>query len=334
MDVRSREILALVGGYEGRAGTLDRATQARRQPGSTFKPVVYSYAIHSRQFTPATLVDPNPDAFEGGYRPNNFEGWRGHDPLRLREALANSVNVVAVRVLHDVGPPNVVAWAQALGIESPMKPDLSLALGSYEVRPIELVGAYATFAAGGEYAQPHLVLRIVGPDGKDVPLPELPPTRRVLDEAEAYLTTSMLTSVIDHGTAARAKSLGRPLAGKTGTSNGPKDTWFAGYSTEIAAVTWIGFDDGHTLGPAEQGGLTALPAWISFMKVATEGKPRVDFPRPPGTATVTIDQRTGELPYPDDPDVLDEVFLAGTEPTAIAQPPPPDDAGAPETAAP
>ncbi|HEX3344605.1 MAG TPA: transglycosylase domain-containing protein, partial [Polyangiaceae bacterium] len=226
LDVRTRQILALVGSYEGQPGALDRATQSRRQPGSTFKPVIYSYALHSRRFTPATLVDPTPDVFEGGYRPSNFEGWQGHDPLRLREALANSVNVVAVRVLHDVGPASVVPWAQALGVESPMKPDLSLALGSYEVHPLELAGAYATFAAGGTYEEPRLVTRIVGPDGKEVPLPETVPARRVLDPAEAYVVTSMLESVVDHGTAARARSLGRPLAGKTGTSNGPKDTRF------------------------------------------------------------------------------------------------------------
>lgn len=332
LDVRTREILALVGSYEGQAGALDRATQSRRQPGSTFKPIVYSYALHSRRFTPATLVDPNADVFEGGYRPSNFEGWKGHDPLRLREALANSVNVAAVRVIADVGPANVVSWAQALGIASPMKPDLSLALGSYEVRPIELAGAYATFAAGGTYEEPRLVVRIVGPDGKELALPDPPPARRVLDDAEAYVVTNMLTSVIDHGTAVRAKALGRPLAGKTGTSNGPKDTWFAGYSADIAAVVWVGFDDGKLLGASEQGAVTALPAWMSFMKVAHEGRPRADFPRPPGVTTVTIDQRTGALPYPDDPDVLDEVFLAGTEPTATAEPPPPDDAGAPDAA--
>jgi penicillin-binding protein 1A len=332
IDVRTREILALVGSYEGQAGALDRATQSRRQPGSTFKPIVYSYAIHSRRVTAATLVDPNADVFEGGYHPSNFEGYKGHDPLRLREALANSVNVAAVRVIADVGPANVVSWAQALGIESPMKPDLSLALGSYEVRPLELAGAYATFAAGGVYEEPHLVLRVVGPDGKDVALPQRPPARRVLDDAEAYVVTNMLTSVIDHGTGARAKALGRPLAGKTGTSNGPKDTWFAGYSADVAAVVWVGFDDGRLLGSAEQGAVTALPAWMSFMKVAHEGRPRVDFPRPPGVSTVTIDQRTGALPYPDDPDVLDEVFLAGTEPSATAAPPPPDDAGAPDAA--
>jgi penicillin-binding protein 1A len=337
IDVRTRQILALVGSYEGQAGALDRATQSRRQPGSTFKPVVYSYALHSRRFTPATLVDPTPDVFEGGYHPSNFEGWRGHDLLRLREALANSVNVVAVRVLRDVGPPNVVEWAHSLGIESPMKPDLSLALGSYEVHPMELAGAYTTFAAGGSYEEPRLVLRIVGPDGKDVPLPEPSPPRRVLDDAEAYVVTNMLTSVIDHGTAVRAKSLGRPLAGKTGTSNGPKDTWFAGYSADVAAVTWIGYDDGRVLGSGEQGAVTALPAWMAFMKVAHEGRPRVEFSRPPGVVTVAIDGRTGQLPYLDDPDVLDEVFLAGTEPTATAEPPPPstDDAGdAPDAASP
>jgi penicillin-binding protein 1A len=321
LDVRTRQILAVVGSYEGQPGALDRATQSRRQPGSTFKPVVYSYALHSHRFTPATLVDPTPGVFEGGYRPSNFEGWQGHDLLRLREALAHSVNVVSVRVLSDVGPPGVVAWAQALGIESPMKPDLSLALGSYEVRPLELAGAYATFAAGGTYEEPRLVTRIVGPDGKDVPLPEPTPPRRVLDPAEAYVMTSMLTSVIDHGTAARAKALGRPLAGKTGTSNGPKDTWFAGYSTDVTAVVWIGYDDGRVLGGAEQGAVTALPAWMDLMKAATDGKPRVDFSRPPGVVTVAIDTHTGELPYPDDPEVMDEVFLAGTEPVETAAPP-------------
>jgi penicillin-binding protein 1A len=334
VDVRTREVLALVGSYEGVAGSLDRATQSKRQPGSTFKPIVYSYALHSRRYTPATLVDPTPDVFEGGYRPSNFEGWQKHDPLRLREALANSVNVVAVRVLRDVGAANVVAWAGALGIESAMKPDLSLALGSYELRPIELVGAYATFAAGGVYEEPTLVTRIVGPDGKDLPLPPRAPQRRVLDEAEAYVMTSMLTSVVDHGTAARAKTLGRPLAGKTGTSNGPKDTWFAGYSTDIAATVWIGYDDGHLLGSSEQGAITALPAWMAFMKAAHEGKPRVDFSRPAGISDVTVDRRTGQLPYPDDDDVMSEVFLVGTEPATTAAPAPPPssatDAGAVE----
>jgi penicillin-binding protein 1A len=231
LDVRTRQVLALVGNYEAASGGLDRATQSHRQPGSTFKPIVYSYAIHSRRYTPATLVDVTPTTFADGYHPANYEGWSNTDPLRLREALANSVNVVAVRVLDDVGPANVVEWAQSLGIRSTMKPDLSLALGSYEVEPIELAGAYATFASGGEYDEPRLVTRIVGPDGKEVALPPLPPPRRVLDEAESYVVTSLLQSVIDHGTGQRAKELHRPVAGKTGTSNLSKDPWFAGYTT-------------------------------------------------------------------------------------------------------
>ena len=324
VDVRTRQILALVGNYEASPGGLDRATVSRRQPGSTFKPIVYSYAIHSRRYTPATLVDVNPETFAGGYRPSNFEGWTGHEPLRLREALANSVNVVAVRVLDDVGPGNVVPWAQALGISSTLKPDLSLALGSYEVSPVDLCAAYTTFAAGGMYETPRLVTRIVGPDGKDVELKALAPSHRVLDESEAYVVTSMLSSVVDHGTGAKARELKRPLAGKTGTSNLSKDTWFAGYSTEVAACTWVGYDDGRPLGGAETGGGTALPAWIGFMKVAHENKPPSEFPRAAGVVTVSIDKHSGKLAYPDDPDAIDEVFLAGTEPTDVSEPYVPD----------
>ncbi len=324
VDARSRQVLALVGSYEAVSGGLDRATQSRRQPGSTFKPVVYSYALHSRRFTPSSLVDVRPAAFEGGYRPANYEGWTASDPLRLREALANSVNVVAVRVLTEVGPANVVEWGHALGIRSTLKPDLSLALGSYELLPMELCGAYATFAAGGTYEEPTLITSIVGPDGKEVSLDPPVPPRRVLDPAEAYIITSMLTSVIDHGTGASAKRLGRPLAGKTGTSNASKDTWFAGYSTDLAAVVWVGYDDGKPLGSQETGASAALPAWMAFMKEATEKRPASEFPRPPGVTTVTIDTHTGLLPPPGDPDTMEEVFLDGTQPTTTDLP----DAGA------
>jgi penicillin-binding protein 1A len=324
IDARSRQVLALVGSYEGTSGGLDRATQSRRQPGSTFKPIVYSYAIHSRRFTPSSLVDVRPAAFEGGYKPANYEGWTATDPLRLREALASSVNVVAVRVLADVGPANVVEWGHALGIRSVMKPDLSLALGSYEVLPIELCGAYATFSAGGVYEEPKIITSIVGPDGKDVPLDPPVPPHPVLEPAEAYVTTSLLTSVIDHGTGAQAKRLGRPLAGKTGTSNFSKDTWFAGYSPDLTAVVWVGYDDGKPLGGAETGATAALPAWIAFMKEATSERPKAEFPRPPGVVTSLIDTHTGLLPPPGDPDTMEEVFLEGTQPTTTELP----DAGA------
>jgi penicillin-binding protein 1A len=330
LDVRTRHVLALVGSYEALSGGLDRATQSRRQPGSTFKPIVYSYALHARRYTPASLVDVQPTVFAGGYKPSNYEGWRGEDPLRLRDALANSVNIAAVRVLEDVGPANVVDWAKALGIRSTLKPDLSLALGSYEVQPIELAGAYATFAAGGMHEEPRIVTRIVGPDGEDVELEPPPPPHRVLEPAESYVTTSMLESVVQRGTGARAKAVGRPLAGKTGTSNEAKDTWFAGYSTEIAAVVWVGYDDNKPLGGGETGGSTALPAWVQLMKAAHENKPRAEFPKPPGVVTVAIDPASGKLAPPGYEAAIDEVFLEGTEPTETAEIPEPEAVLSPE----
>ena len=201
------------------------------------------------------------------------------------------------------------------------------------MRPIELAGAYATFAAGGTYEEPRLVTRIVGPDGKDVPLPDPPPPRRVLDDAEAYVVTNMLTSVIDHGTAARAKSLGPPARRQDGDVERPE-----GHVVRRVLRGHRGRHVGRLRRRASarrrRAGRGHRAAGVD---VVHEGRARRHAPRrlpdgPPGVTTVTIDQRTGELPYPDDPDVLDEVFLAGTEPTATAEPPPPDDAGVPDAA--
>jgi penicillin-binding protein 1A len=319
LDVRTREVLALVGSEEALSGGLDRATSAHRQPGSSFKPFVYSYGLYSRRFTPASMLDTDPGTLNG-YRPSNFEDSDGTAPMRLREALAHSVNVAAVHVLEEVGPANVVAWANALGIQSKLGPDLSLALGSYEVTPWEMAVAYATFASGGIYQPPVLVTRIVGPDGAEIPLPARPPARRALGEAEAYLTTSLLTSVIDHGTGAAARALGRPVAGKTGTSNQAKDAWFVGYSTDIVCATWTGYDDGRSLGAREQGATAALPAWVGFMKAAHEKRPVTEFPRPSGIVPVRIDPKNGLRAYDGEDDGMDELFLQGTEPAEISVP--------------
>ncbi|HMJ50768.1 MAG TPA: PBP1A family penicillin-binding protein [Polyangiaceae bacterium] len=321
LDVRTHEVLALIGSYEGASGALDRATQAHRQPGSSFKPFVYGYALSSRRFTPASLLETSPGSLIG-YRPSNFEDSEGIAPTRLREALAHSVNVSAVHVLEDVGPANVVTWAAALGIQSKLGADLSLALGSYEVTPYEMATAFATLASGGIYEAPVLVTRIAGPDGKELPLPPRPPSRRVIGEAEAYLTTSVLMSVVDHGTAASARSLRRPVAGKTGTSNQAKDTWFVGYSADIVCATWTGYDDGRPLGGREQGATTALPAWIAFMRDAHEKRPATEFPRPAGLVALRIDPRTGLLAYDGEDDAIEELFLQGTEPQTVSTPSP------------
>ncbi|HEX6764516.1 MAG TPA: PBP1A family penicillin-binding protein [Polyangiaceae bacterium] len=324
IDVRTREIRALVGSYDAVMGSLDRATHARRQPGSAFKPFVYSYALSSRRFTPASvLVLPNkpekgrPDAGAPTPAPPTRS-------ISLRLAIAKSDNDAATKLLEAVGAPNVVGWARALGIDSELRPTPSLALGAYEVTPLEITNAFATFASGGELEPPKLVLSILAPGGKELPLPAAPPRRRVMSEEEAYLTTSLLRSVVENGTGQRAKALGRPVAGKTGTTNEAKDAWFVGYSTELVAGVWVGYDDPVPLGWGEAGSATALPAWLAFMKTAHEGHPSTDFPRPGSIAVVTVDPATGLLAYSGQTDSIEEEFLEGTAPSEVSVP----DAGA------
>ena len=319
IDPRSRDVLALIGGYDEGPG-FDRATQAVRQPGSTFKPFVYGTALRSRRYTAATIVVDAPGVYDD-WQPGNYETWSFQGEIRLREALAGSINQVAVRVMEDVTPPEVVTFAQQLGITTELEPSLALALGASDVRPIELVNAYATFAAGGRWEPSRMITRIVGPDGRDVPLPPREAPRDVMTPAEAYVLTSMLTSVVDHGTARRARELRRPLAGKTGTSNEVRDAWFCGYSPEVVAGVWVGFDDRRPLGRRESGARSALPIWIDVMRTAHEGRPRVDFPMPSGVSTARIDPATGLLAYEGREDAIDEVFLDGTVPTEMAQAP-------------
>lgn len=316
IDPRTRDVLALVGGYDDGPG-FDRATQAVRQPGSTFKPFVYAAALRSRRYTPATLVLDAPGVYDD-WRPSNYETWTFEGQLRLRDGLARSINQVAVRVMEDVTPPEVVQLAEACGIGTPLDPTLALALGASDVRPLELVNAYATFAAGGRFAPPRIITRIVGPDGSEIPLPEAAAPRDVMTAAEAYVLTSMLTSVVESGTARRARALRRPLAGKTGTSNDARDAWFVGYSPELVAGVWVGFDDRRPLGRRESGAQSALPIWIDLMRVATEGRPRVGFPVPSGVTTARIDPASGLLAYEGQSDAIDEVFLDGTVPTEVA----------------
>jgi penicillin-binding protein 1A len=327
IDVRTREIRALVGSYDAIMGGLDRATRARRQPGSAFKPFVYSYALSSRRFSAASVLTlpnhpdkahPAPDA--GPIAPTRT--------IALRAAIAKSDNDAATKLLAEVGAPNVVTWAHALGIEAELRPTPSLALGAYEVTPLEITNAFVTFANGGEFEPPRLILSILAPGGKELPLPAKPPRRRVMSPEEAYLTTSLLKSVVEGGTGQRAKALGRPVAGKTGTTNEAKDAWFVGYSTELVAGVWVGYDDPIPLGWGEAGSATALPVWLSFMKTAHGGHPATDFPRPGSIAVVSVDPATGLLAYPGESDAVDEEFLDGTAPTEVSV----ADAGTPNIA--
>jgi penicillin-binding protein 1A len=244
--------------------------------------------------------------------------------ISVREAIARSDNAAAEHLLEAAGAANVVQWARAAGIESELAPTRSLALGAYEVTPLEITNAYATFASGGSYAPPILISKIMSSDRGEVPLPPRPPARRVMDPDEAYLVTSLLRGVVESGTGRRARSLGRPVAGKTGTTNRAKDAWFVGYSTELVVAVWVGYDDALPLGSGEQGAVTALPAWIEFMKGAHGKHPPTAFSRPSSVLLVKIDPATGQLPYEGQEDSVEEEFLRGTVPTETAEP----DAGA------
>lgn len=319
VDPRTREVRAMVGGYETIAG-FNRAVQALRQPGSTFKPVVYAAAIKTRRFTPATIVLDAPGAYEK-YKPSNYETWNYEGAVRLRYGLAHSINSVAVRVIDELGPPTVVEFARQLGISSPLDPSLALALGASEVRLTELTNAYATFAAGGRYAPLSFIRRITGPDGHEVKLSGQEPARDVMTPAEAYVVTSLLTSVIEEGTGTKAKLLGRPVAGKTGTSNQARDAWFAGYSPSTVAGVWVGYDDHRPLGNKESGTKSALPIWVDVMRAAHGKSPPEPFAVPSGVVSARIDPASGMLAYEGQPNAVDDVFLEGTLPTQTALPP-------------
>ncbi|MBW2522660.1 MAG: penicillin-binding protein, partial [Deltaproteobacteria bacterium] len=246
-------------------------------------------------------------------------------PLRLRQALARSVNRAATWALGELGAEEVVRWARSLGVRSKLAATESLALGAYELTPRELAEVYGTFAADGVHQAPLLIRRVVGPDGGEVALPERPPPRRVLEPAEAYVVTSLLTSVVQEGTGRRARALERSIAGKTGTSNAARDAWFAGYSTDIVCVVWTGFDDAVPLGARESGATAALPAFVDFMQKAHESREPQRFTVPSGVARVAIDPVSGLLAYEGQTDSVHEVFVEGTEPSEEADVP---DAGA------
>lgn len=319
IEPRSRDVLALVGGYAAKSG-FNRATQAIRQPGSTFKPIVYARAIQSRQFTAASLVVDAPAVYDE-WKPQNYEEWNYQGTVRLREALARSINMVAIRVVEDIGVQEVAEFARLDGITTKLEEDMALALGASGVKPIELTNAYGTFAAGGRWEPARLVTRIVAPDGTQVPLESREPARDVMAPSEAYVITSMLQSVVREGTGSPAQRLERAVAGKTGTSNAARDAWFVGYSPTVVAGVWVGFDDQRSLGRRETGTRTALPIWIDVMNAADETPKDTDFAMPSGLITARIDPSSGLLAYEGQVDAIEEVFLLGTAPVEVARPP-------------
>ena len=319
VDAPSGEVLALVGGYTHRVADFNRAVAARRQPGSSFKPFVYGAALASRAFTAATIVEDSPEIYEK-WRPTNFrvDVYRG--PIRVREALTHSVNTVAIKLLDAVGFDAVESFARAAGIESELAHNLSLALGTSEVTPFELARAYTTLARKGSRLRLRPILEIVIPGAE--PLRFEPEAEQTLDEGVVFILTSMMRSVVEAGTGRKARALGRPVAGKTGTSAQNRDAWFAGFTPRHVAVAWVGFDTPRPLGRGETGGRAALPAWLAAMKAAEADTPPQDFVPPPGVEVRVIDPASGLLVPPQgwEGPTLEEYFLPGTAPVEEAAP--------------
>jgi penicillin-binding protein 1A len=313
IDPTTRKVLAMVGGFDTRIGDFNRASQGRRQPGSSFKPFVFAAAVDGGQFTAASVVNDAPEVYDL-WKPENYKKGHFEGPVRLRPALARSINTVAIRVMHDVGPAKVVELAHAMGIGSELPPTLSLALGSGEVSPLELTNAFATFAAGGRFAPPRLVDAI---DGTAVP--DADKTQALRPEV-AYVVTDMMRSVVDEGTATSARELKLIVAGKTGTSNDARDAWFIGMTPTVVVGVWVGFDAPRPLGTGETGGKAAVPVFVGTVKAMGRRVRSKPFDRPAGVVEARIDKRTGLLAAPGAPDEqsMVEVFVDGTAPTETA----------------
>ncbi|MDX9767359.1 MAG: penicillin-binding protein 1A [Ectothiorhodospiraceae bacterium] len=339
MDPHSGAVLALAGGFDFYQSHFNRITQAERQPGSAFKPFLFSAALE-KGYTPASLINDAPVVFEdraleGAWRPENYSG-RFYGPTRLREALAHSRNLIAIRLLQSLGIGDALRHIGSFGFDLARQPrDLTISLGSGTVTPWELNRAYAVFANGGFLVEPYLIERIEDAAGQvifqaepalvceepcaaaaaeaggEVAMaePGPPSAPRVISAANAYQMVSMMQDVIRIGTGRRAQALGRgDLAGKTGTTNDLRDAWFAGLNGDVVATAWVGFDRHTPLGSNETGGAAALPMWIDYMRVALDGKPERLPAQPPGMITVRIDPATGLLAGSDARDAIFETF--------------------------
>jgi len=296
-------ILALVGGFDYDRSKFNHVTQAQRQPGSSFKPFIYSAALE-KGFSPATVVNDAPFFVPGDktggedWEPKNYDG-KFDGPMRLRTAVAKSKNLVLVRVLQAIGPQYAQDYITRFGFDPKQHPPyLTMGLGAGSATPLQMASAYSILANGGYRIAPYLIGRVT--DAKGNVLSEARPVvagenaERAIDPRNAFVMTSMLRDVITSGTASRALSLGRKdLAGKTGTTNENVDAWFCGYNASVVGVAWIGFDQPRTLGANETGGVAALPIWISFMQRALKGVPEKPLVPPEGVVAVRVNADTG-----------------------------------------
>lgn len=350
----SGAIQALTGGFDFKHSKFNRVVQAKRQAGSGFKAIIYAAAL-DKMYTPASLINDAPvvfqdSALEGEWRPENYSG-KTFGPTRLRMALYKSRNLVSIRILRAIGLKHATQYASNFGLDSKkLRYDLSLALGSSELSPMQMARVFSVFANGGYLTEPYLIQRIEDADGSTLyeadpvvactacviaeqkwsakivendSLARLPKqAERTLEPRLAFQMNSILQDVVLRGTARRAMVLGRKdLAGKTGTTNDQRDAWFSGYNPDVVSTVWVGFDQLKPLGSKETGSSAALPVWIDYMKVALAGKPDKQLPRPDGLVTMKINAETGQAATDADINTVFEIFRKEKAPaTGLAAP--------------
>ncbi len=341
LNPQNGAINALVGGFDYYASKFNRVIQAKRQPGSNFKPFIYSAALN-KGYTAATLINDAPVVFkdsylEGFWRPDNYSG-KFFGPTRLRQGLIKSRNLVSIRILRDIGINYAIDYVKRFGFtEDELPKNLSLALGSATLTPMQIARGYAILANGGYNISPWFIERIEDPlqnvlfqqqpltvCSPDYPQQSCPKEEslhapRVVDEANDFILTTIMRDVIRFGTGRKALKLGRKdLAGKTGTTNDQLDAWFSGFNRQVMATAWVGFDQPRSLGRREFGGTAALPIWMNFMQVALKDMPEQPLRVPENVVTVKIDAETGLLASPSSKKTLFEYFIEGTEPIRSA----------------
>ncbi|HAY49648.1 MAG TPA: penicillin-binding protein, partial [Thalassospira sp.] len=332
-------VLAMSGGFSHDLSKFNRATQARRQPGSAFKPFVYLAAL-DQGFTPSTLVLDAPFVIDQGpglgkWKPGNYSG-NFYGPSTMRLGIEKSRNLMTVRLAQTIGMPIVADYAERFGIVDDLPEVLSMSLGAAETTVMRLTAAYAELVNGGKKITPTLIDRIQDRRGnviyrrdqrdcaqcQDVAFrnqmpPDLPDTREQLtDPASAFQMVHIMEGVVSRGTGRTIAELGYPLAGKTGTTNDSRDAWFVGFSPDLAVGVYVGFDDNRSLGDKEQGASAAAPIWKEFMRGALEGTKAIPFRTPPGIRMVRVEARTGIPARPGDQDVIWEAFKPGTIPAS------------------
>ena len=335
LDPKTGYVKAMMGGRDFSESQFNRAVSSRRQPGSAFKPIIYAAALE-KGYTPSTILMDSPVEYsdpDGGtyWAPKNYDKeFMG--PITFRNALAHSRNVVTVKILEDIGVGHALQFIKKMGIESPIKRDLSIALGTSGISMLELTSAFAVFANGGERIKPIFIKKIVTMKGEvleekfpyidmeeneEEEMAETPSPvskEQVISPQNAFIMTHLLQGVVQHGTGQRAKVLGRPIAGKTGTSSDYSDAWFIGYTPSLLTGVWVGFDDKVSLGKNETGARAALPIWISFMDLALRNSPIETIHPPKGITLVKVNVQTGLPTDGDSPETIMEAFIDSSIP--------------------